>query len=77
MWSWPDCGTQLDSFRRRQHSASWFSRGHGTAAPPVTVFVARQRGYRPSDDVIDTSDIDVHLGLDVDKGEHHSTALTP
>ncbi|MER5344298.1 hypothetical protein ABT030_29020 [Streptomyces mirabilis] len=45
--------------------------------PPITVFVARQRGHRPSRDVIDTSDIDVHLGLDVDKGEHHATALTP
>lgn len=27
--------------------------------------------------MIDTSDIDVYLGLDVDKGEHHATALTP
>jgi hypothetical protein len=26
--------------------------------------------------VIDTSDIDVYLGLDVGKGEHHATALT-
>jgi transposase len=27
--------------------------------------------------VIDTGDIDVYLGLDVGKGEHHATALTP
>ena len=27
--------------------------------------------------MIDTSDIDVYLGLDVGKGEHHATALTP
>ncbi|MFG2632285.1 IS110 family transposase [Streptomyces sp. NPDC048473] len=27
--------------------------------------------------VIDTDDIDVYLGLDVGKGEHHATALTP
>ena len=27
--------------------------------------------------MIDTDDIDVYLGLDVGKGEHHATALTP
>ncbi|CAM5528099.1 hypothetical protein GCM10010299_43760 [Streptomyces tanashiensis] len=27
--------------------------------------------------VIDTGDIDVFLGLDVGKGEHHATAVTP
>jgi hypothetical protein len=27
--------------------------------------------------VIDTGDIDVYLGLDVGKGEHHATAVTP
>lgn len=27
--------------------------------------------------MIDTDDIDVHLGLGVGKGEHHATALTP
>ncbi|MFE6946396.1 hypothetical protein [Streptomyces chartreusis] len=27
--------------------------------------------------MIDTGDIDVYLGLDVGKGEHHATALTP
>lgn len=27
--------------------------------------------------MIDTGDIDVFLGLDVDKGEHHATAVTP
>ncbi len=27
--------------------------------------------------MIETSDIDVYLGLDVGKGEHHATALTP
>ncbi|GAA1375595.1 hypothetical protein GCM10009612_72600 [Streptomyces beijiangensis] len=27
--------------------------------------------------MIDTSDIDLYLGLDVGKGEHHATALTP
>jgi hypothetical protein len=32
--------------------------------------------HRRNHDVIDTSDIDVHLGLDVGKGEHHATALT-
>ncbi|MFD9282253.1 TetR-like C-terminal domain-containing protein [Streptomyces mirabilis] len=35
MWSWPDRGTQLDSFRRRQHSASWFSRGTRNRCPPL------------------------------------------
>jgi hypothetical protein len=32
--------------------------------------------HRRNHDVIDTSDIDVYLGLDVGKGEHHATALT-
>ncbi len=27
--------------------------------------------------MIDTGDIDVFLGLDVGKGEHHATAVTP
>ncbi|EFC83568.1 hypothetical protein FrEUN1fDRAFT_3265, partial [Parafrankia sp. EUN1f] len=27
--------------------------------------------------MIDTGGIDVYLGLDVGKGEHHATALTP
>ncbi|MBB5934383.1 hypothetical protein FHS42_001409 [Streptomyces zagrosensis] len=27
--------------------------------------------------MIDTGDIDVHLGLDVGKGEHHATAVNP
>ncbi|MBX4180097.1 IS110 family transposase, partial [Streptomyces geysiriensis] len=27
--------------------------------------------------MIDTSDIDIFLGLDVGKGEHHATAVTP
>ncbi|MFE1787865.1 transposase [Streptomyces sp. NPDC059525] len=27
--------------------------------------------------MIDTGDIDVYLGLDVGKGEHHATAVTP
>ena len=27
--------------------------------------------------MIDTGDVDVFLGLDVGKGEHHGTALTP
>lgn len=27
--------------------------------------------------MIDTGDIDVFLGLDVGKGEHHATAATP
>lgn len=27
--------------------------------------------------MIDTDDTDVYLGLDVGKGEHHATALTP
>ena len=35
---------------------------------------ARTTGGR---DVIDTSDIGVFLGLDVGKGEHHATAVTP
>jgi hypothetical protein len=30
--------------------------------------------HRRNHDVIDTSDIDVYLGLDVGKGEHHATA---
>ncbi|MFE6805405.1 hypothetical protein ACFVEN_27595 [Streptomyces sp. NPDC057681] len=33
--------------------------------------------HRRNHDVIDTSDIDVYLGLDVGKGEHHCPALTP
>ncbi|MEU2057093.1 hypothetical protein [Streptomyces bungoensis] len=33
---------------------------------------------RPEDPARDrTGDIDVYLGLDVGKGEHHATALTP
>lgn len=32
---------------------------------------------RPSLHVIDTGGIDVFLGLDVGKGEHHATAVTP
>ncbi|WP_406164367.1 MULTISPECIES: hypothetical protein [Streptomyces] len=32
--------------------------------------------HRRNHDVIDISDIDVFLGLDVGKGEHHATAIT-
>lgn len=36
----------------------------------------RKRGRRGLH-VIDTEDIDVFLGLDAGKGEHHATAVTP
>ncbi|KAB1976720.1 hypothetical protein [Streptomyces triticiradicis] len=39
--------------------------------------VARPDEYdRRTPHVIDTGDIDVYLGLDVGKGEHHVTAFT-
>ncbi|NLU75411.1 IS110 family transposase, partial [Streptomyces sp. HNM0575] len=39
--------------------------------------VGRPGGYDRRVHVIDTSDIGVFLGLDVGKGEHHATAVTP
>jgi hypothetical protein len=70
----PECESRFRPVAIRRRSSQGCRRCHpGRASPsgrtpPITVFVAPQ--HRRNHEVIDTRDIDLHLGPDVGKGGH-------